>query len=260
MSEAIPLPVENPRRLHLDLVLPVLFSPRRAFARIAAQSGAVWLTPLLILTIMALIQVGVAGQIRQQAALAGGPVEVPPELQWMTPEDQAQFQQAMAATQGPVFIYVFPALLAIGSVWIGWLLVGGIIHLALTLLGGRGATGSAINLVAWSSLPFAVRSLVRIVAMLVTHQLINRPGLSGFAPQGEDNLAAYLAVFFSLIDIYIIWHIVLLIIGVRAASGLSIGKSVAAVVMVILSVSALQALLTFGTSRLASLTVIRPFF
>jgi hypothetical protein len=178
----------------------------------------------------------------------------------MTPEDQAQFQQAMAATQGPVFIYVFPALLAVGGVWIGWLLVSGIIHLALTLLGGRGAPGSAMNLVAWSSLPFAVRSLVRIIAMLFTHQLITRPGLSGFAPQGEGNLAAYLAVFFSLIDIYVIWHIVLLIIGVRAASGLRMGKSVAAVILVILMVLALQALLTFGISRLAGLTVIRPFF
>jgi len=259
VTDAFPLPIEKPRRFHLDWVLPVLFQPRRIFTKIAAQSQAVWLTPLLILSLTVILQVLAAGQIKQQTALSGQ-VELPPGFEYYSPEDQAQFQKAMEATQSPTFIYVLPALGAVAGVWVGWLLVGALLHLALTMLGGRGAISVALNLVAWASLPFAIRALIRATSMLITHRLIFNPGLQGFAPTGDSGLVLYLAAILALIDIYIVWHIILLVIGVRIASGLSIGKVWAGVLMVIVPVLFLQALLTYLVSRLSNLTIIRPFF
>ena len=259
MTDALPLLPEKPRRLHLNWLLPILVQPRRTFEKIAAQAQSVWLTPLLILSLTAVFQVIAAGQIKQQAALSGQ-VELPPGFEYYSPEDQAQFQKAMEATQSPTFIYVLPALAAISGVWAGWLLVGGLLHLSLTMLGGRGAISLAMNIVAWSSLTFAIRELVRTASMLITHRLISNPGLEGFAPAGDGGVALYLAAFLSLIDIYIIWHIILLILGVRVASGLSRSKVWAGVLMVILPVLLLQALLTHLVSRLSNLTIIRPFF
>jgi len=259
VTDAYPLPIEKPRRLHLDWLFPVLVQPRRTFEKITAQAQAVWLTPLLILSLTAVFQVIAAGQIKQQAALSGQ-VELPPGFEYYSPEDQAQFQKAMEATQSPTFIYVLPALAAVSGVWAGWLLVGGLLHLALTMLGGRGAISVAMNIVAWSSLPLAVRELVRTASMLITHRLISSPGLEGFVPGGDGGLALYLAAFLALVDIYIIWHILLLVIGVRVASGLSRSKVWAGVLMVILPVLLLQALLTHLVSRLSNLTIIRPFF
>jgi hypothetical protein len=257
VTDAFPLPIEKPRRLHLDWVLPVLFQPRRIFTKVAAQSQAVWLTPLLILSLTVILQVLAAGQIKQQAALSGQ-VELPPGFEYSSPEDQAQFQKAMEATQSPTFIYVLQALGAVAGVWVGWLLVGALLHLALTMLGGRG-NWCALNLVAWASLPFAIRALVRATSMLFTHHLISTPGLQGFAPAGDSGLVLYLAAFLALIDIYIVWHIILLVIGVRISSGLSVGKVWAGVLMVIVPVLLLQALLTYLVSRLSNLTIIRPF-
>lgn len=259
MADPLSLPIENPRHLHLDWVLPVLFRPRQAFTRIAAQQASSWLTPLLILTLTALIAVAVAGPIKQEAARSGQ-VELPPDFQYYPPELQAQFQQAMAATQNPVFIYVFPALLAVGGVWAGWLIVGGLIHLALTLLGGRGATGSAMNLVAWAGLPFVIRDLVRAGYMLTTRRLIEQPGLAGFAPADDGGLALFLAALLALVDLYLLWHIVLLALGVRVASGLQPGKAIVGVIFVILLVEVIHALLRYFSTRLAGLTIIRPFF
>jgi hypothetical protein len=58
---------------------------------------------------------------------------------------QEQFMQAQQATQGPVFIYALPGFVAVLGVWIGWLLLSGLLHLALTLLGGRSANRNTLN-------------------------------------------------------------------------------------------------------------------
>jgi hypothetical protein len=117
-----------------------------------------------------------------------------------------------------------------------------------------------MNLVAWGSLPFAVRDIVRIAAMLSTNQLIGSPGLRGFAPFGDGNWSLVLASLLGLIDLYLIWHILLLITGVNAADGLSRPKAASGVLLTILLVLLLQVLLGFLSAKLGGLTVVRPFF
>jgi hypothetical protein len=259
MAETISLPSEAPRRLQLNWVPLALFKPRAAFTQIVSQGGRVWLTPMLVLTLTSLVRVVVTGYLRQQAALAGG-VTLPLEFQYFSPEQQAQFMQAMQATQGPVFLYVFPAITALLGVWMGWLLVSGLLHLVLTLLGGRGDTSPTTNLVAWASLPFALRDIVRIAVMWSSKQLIQSPGLAGFAPADASGGAAYLAVLLALVDLYVFWHILLLVVGVRTGNGLAPLKTIGGVVFTLTLVLGLQALLSFLTGQLSGLTIIRPFF
>ena len=90
-----------------------------------------------------------------------------------------------------------------------WLVVSWLLHLVLTLLGGRGTSQGAINVVAWASLPFVVRAVVQIVAMLLTDGLVTGGGLSGFAPSGEGSLNVFLASLLGQIDLYFIWHVIL---------------------------------------------------
>jgi hypothetical protein len=257
-SETVPLPLERPRRFHFDWLLPTLFQPRATMARIAAHPGDAWLTPILVLMACALGLVAVAGPLKQAAAQLGQ--TVPDEFQYWSPEQQAQFMQAQAATSGPVVIYVFPAIIAVLGVWVGWLVMVGVLHLVLTLIGGRGSTRTAMNVVAWAALPLAVRDLVRLGAMLSTKQLIARPGLSGFAPADGGPVSLMLASLLALIDIYVIWQIVLLILGVRAGNGLSLGKAVGGVLLTMILILLLQALPGFLAAQLGGLEIIRPFF
>ena len=259
MTEATVDQIERPKRFHFEWVLPVLFRPRSTLVKIATQSAGVWLAPLLILTVTTLASVAVAGSIKQAAALSGAPT-LPPDFQYMPPEMQAQYMQAMQATSSPVFLYVFPAITSLGAVWLGWLLVTGLLHLVLTLLGGRGDTGSTLNIVAWSGLPFAVRDIVRVVFMLVTRQVLTSPGFSGFFPADATGGIAYLGQLLRLVDIYVIWNMVLLVLGVLASTRLSKAKAVGSVIFTVLLLLAIQALIGFLVTSLSSLTVIRPFF
>jgi hypothetical protein len=257
-EDSLPLPA-TPRRLRLEWVSQVLFRPRQAFKQIMEQASGVWLTPLLILSLSTTGRVLANGWLKSIAA-AGGSITLPPGFEYYSPEQQAQFQQAMQATSGPVFVYVFPVISGVLGTWVGWLLVSGLIRLVMTMLGGRGDTGSTTNLVAWASLPFAVRDLVRLIAMLSTRQMLQATGLEGFAPVEATKWNAYLAAFLALVDIYMIWHIVLLVIGVRASSSLTAGKAWIGVTVSILLVLALQALLRFLVGQLSGMTVISPFF
>ena len=259
MAEIESTPIETTGRFQFKWAPQVLFRPRQGIAKIAAQGRGVWLTPLIILTLTTLLRVLAAGYVRQNFGVPGE-ITLPENYQYFSPEQQAQYMQAMQATQGAVFVYVFPALSALLGIWLGWLLVGGLLHLVTTMLGGRGGTMAAMNLVAWAGLPFAVRDLVRVAALLIGRQPINSPGLSGFAPAEAAGFVAYLAAWLPLIDIYIVWHIFLLVLGVRLGSSLAVGKVISGAAFSVLAVLALVALVSYLVARLGSLTVVRPFF
>ena len=114
--------------------------------------------------------------------------------------------------------------------------------LLLTLLGGRGTSRGALNIAAWAALPTLVRYALQIVVMLASDQLIAAPGLSGFAPTGEGIVNALSAGILSHIDIYLVWQIILLFIGVRLSSQLPRTKCWLAVLLTIIIVLALRAL------------------
>jgi hypothetical protein len=259
MTDASVDQIERPRRFHIEWVLPVLFKPRSTLVKIATQPAGVWLVPLLILTLTTLATVAVAGSIKQAAALSGAPT-LPPDFQYMSPEMQAQYMQAMQATSSPVFLFVFPAITSLAAVWLGWLLVTGLLHLVLTLLGGRGDTGSTLNIVAWSGLPLAVRDIVRTIAMLGTHQLLTSPGISGFIPAEAAGWIAYVGQVLRLVDIYLIWNMALLVLGVLASTRLSRSKAVGSVIFTVLLLLAIQALIGYLVTSLSGMNVIRPFF
>jgi hypothetical protein len=252
-------PLEAPRRWRFDWVLGALFRPRHTFQQIAGSAESVWLTPMTLLIFTALLHVLIGGAIKQTAA-AGGQIVYPPGYEWYTPEQQAQFEQALAATSGPIFVYVLPAVLAVLGIIAAWLITGWLLHLVLTLFGGRGTAGQVLNVVAWAALPFALRSSVRIVAMIQSQQLISHPGLSGFAPPGSEAGALYLAALLAMVDVYLIWSIVLLAVGVQISDRLPALKAATAVLVTSIALVLLRATPTLLAARLSDLTVIRPFF
>lgn len=254
-----PIPIKQPNGMPFHWVIPALFKPRQTFKEIAEQNRAIWFLPMLILSLTSAAEAVASGWLKRMAALAGQ-MPLPPDFEYMTPEQQAQILQAIEASSGPVFMYVFPVLSVLIKIWLGWLIVGGLVHLVLTLLGGRGHTPATMNVVAWASLPFAVRALVRAIALVSTRQLINNPGLSGFAPTDGLDMSLYLVALLGLVDIYLFWHIFLLVTGGRAVSNLTSGKAWTGILLTLTVITALQALLAFGLQKAGGLTIIRPFF
>jgi hypothetical protein len=209
---------------------------------------------MLLLSLTAILVVIVAGYLKSRAAMMGE-ITLPPDWEFWTPEMQNNYMQAQQATQGPVFNYVMPMIGSLTGLWVGWLLLAGLLHFGSTLLGGRGSMQSALNIVAWASLPFAIRDLLRIIFMLVAGHAIVSPGLSGFT-----TTPGFIAQILTRLDIFMIWHVILLIIGSALTDGLPRSKAVTGVLVVMLLVLFAQAGLGALTSGFGGLAVQRPFF
>lgn len=249
---------EPARGWRFGWVLPILFRPRATMRRIVENAHPTSRTPLTLVVLAAVIHALVAGSIRAAAA-AAGEVSLPQGFEFYTPEQQAQFMQAATATNNATFNYVLPAAGAALGVIVLWLLIGGLLHLVLTLFGGRGTSRSALNVAAWSFIPLLLRYVIQIVAMLMTDSLVASPGLAGFAPAGEGFFNAFLAGILSHVDIFLLWQIVLLWIGVHLSSRLPLLKSLLAVLATMLIVLALRALPAAVLAQFGGLTIIQPF-
>jgi len=246
------LPIERPRRLRLEWLGPLFWKPRTTLARIQELGYATWITPLLVVTLLAVAAILVAGPIRQ-AASAAAPQTPPQDFQYWAPEQQKAYMQSMAAASGTTVVYVLPAMGELLKIWIGWFLLGAILHLVLTLAGSRGNMTSALNLVAWAGLPAALRYIVQIGGMLVAHQVIAHPGLSGFAPQAGSAVMRYLGAVLPFIDLYLVWGIALLLVGLIPSAGIPAGKAWVGVLISVALLLLLKALPGFIGASLGSL-------
>lgn len=250
----ITMPQKSARRFDISRLLRIFNHPRQVFQEMTSETRAGWGTPMLVLTITAIAAGIIAGYLRTRATMMGE-ISLPKDWQYWTPEMQNNFMQAQQATQGPVFMYIIPLVGSLVSLWLGWLLLAALLHFGSTLLGGRGSMQSALNIVAWASLPFAIRDILRVIFMLAIGHAISSPGLSGFA-----TTTGFVSQLLKPVDIFSIWNIVLLILGFRIADSLPRTKAVAVVLVIVALVILAQAGLGTLGSRFGGLAVQRPFF
>lgn len=251
MAETI-APTES-KRFDFARIVEVFLQPQRTFKLIAEETKPSWLTPMLVLSATMFLAVMVGGFLNSRAAQMGE-MTLPLDWDYWSPDMQANYMQAQQSMQGPVFSYIIPLVTALTSLWLGWLILSGLLHLGSTLLGGRGTMTGALNILAWASLPFAARDLLRVLFMLIAGHSIKSPGLSGFAGG-----AVYLGQVLSQVDLFFVWYCLLLIFGFYASENLSRNKVIIGVVVLIVAALLIKA--GFGTlaANMSGLAFQQPF-
>lgn len=243
------------RALNLRWIPPLLVRPKRTLANLLSWETPAWATPLILISLAAILLPIAAGPATRELAIANQP-PLPPDFQYYSQQQQEQFMHAIAVATGPLYIYVLPAALALARVWIGWLVSGFGLYLALTFLGGRLSSRSLLSLAAWAGLPYALRELVRTGYVLGTGNLIQHAGLSGLVISADPT---FWQLVLQYVDLYWFWHIALLLIGLRSQKDTPAWKSWVTVLAVQLIALGLQAVPQLLASQLSSLNVVRPF-
>ncbi len=243
---------------HFDWLYRILIKPRATVQAIEQQQKNVWLMPLAVLSLLVVLQALVTGPIRRNMIQMG--LTTPPDFQYYSADQQAQFLNAQATQTSPLFLYVFPILFALVSIWLAWFLLSSILHLVLTLSGSHAPSVKSYNMVAWTMLPLGVRALVQIIAMLATHSTINGAGLSGLLPADAGGFVAYIAAFLGLLDVFFLWHCLLLVMGVGVFSGLKKNKVVLATVGTIVIFMLIMAIPGFLKAILGNLSFGQYYF
>lgn len=225
----------QPRQNIFALFWGMIRRPRWTYENTTIRVNRSWIL-MAILTMVALVLpiIAAAPITSQQAreAVQAGLESQGESGSNITPEMEGQISQFAT---NPLFTVVFPSVLRMVALWIGWLVWAGGLHLISTMAGGNSQFGQMWRTVIWSWLPFAVRGLLQFGFILLTGEVITNPGLSGLiadqrsvseilaAPPSTGQLI--LRSILSNIDLFLIWNLILLIFGVAITARISRRKA-----------------------------------
>lgn len=207
----------------LATVLMVLVRPRLAFRRLADGQRKVWLAALALLIAATLIQVTVSiphaielqnKVLREQGLIVdgeddGGRGEEPGEGVAQGPILSEETQKTLE-TAAVISAYVFGPLGLVATA----LFVAALLLVASKALGGEGTYAPAFSMYVMATMPGAVRALIQSAYAAVTGKWIQNQGLSALVATESSVMAPTpLYALLSVIDIYFIWQLVLLALG-----------------------------------------------
>jgi hypothetical protein len=214
----------------------IIVRPRATLAYVGERGKRTWWLPALVVVLLTVLPVLVSGPIRTGQTRQEMRVAQEEMAERMGEElSEEQLEQAMSMAASPLLTVVFPAVgSAVGRV-VGWLVWAGMLYLAGMVFGGRSAFGQMLSVVVWAWLPYALRGLLQTVYVLLSGQLIVNPGLSGLVRSGPPVSEAVLAppsagqtlltTFLSRVDLFLVWNLILLVIGVEVTTHLSRRKA-----------------------------------
>jgi hypothetical protein len=200
----------------------VLTAPNATFREIAQKPDVI--VPLL--TIVALSVVGVALLVPHvdfaatyREAFDG--LNIPP--------DRLERSVRMAAGVGKATTYFGPVLQIIA-----FAVIAGVLLIAFRMFGGEGDFKQAFSVTLYSWLPMVIKSVLAVIVIL-TRKTVT---LNDLANPLRSNLAFLVSMkeqpmlfsLFGSLDVFMIWTIVLLVIGFAAISRFSKTKSAAIIV------------------------------
>jgi hypothetical protein len=196
----------------------------------------------LVLVIGATLLAGyITMSIRQSNMSQGGAMPADMTQGAAVMADQSSQTMPTAPTgSSMMLIALVPNTLGI----LGGILIGAVAVFGLgVMLGGKASFRQIFPVVVWSSVPLALRQVVHTAVTLATGQTV-AAGISGALTRTEAAAAPILNTLFEKIDLYLIWQLVLLGLGIAVTARLSKGKSL----LIILIYLALSAGLLIGGS------------
>lgn len=223
--DAAPTLVPNDGRTGLvALTVDTLRRPRAALPRLAQAPGWRWLWPMLVLALVT-AAIGFT-RARQPAAVdvaAMSGTDVPPGVVVMGSPVTSAEAAPIAPPSSPV-LAVLAAVAALVGVVVGMLLATAVLHLFGTVFGGQQSFGQMLTVVSWAHLPVILGSLLRLAHGLGFGFDASGAGLSGLVE--NDNV---LGPFLAQIELWTLWLVALLFIGMRTVSRVTRGRAVLAV-------------------------------
>lgn len=143
---------------------------------------------------------------------------------------EAQVQQTV--DQAAPFMLPFSIVIAILQVAVMVFLTAGVVHLLMKMLGGKGTFRGARAIVAWSMLVSALGTIIKLPFMKMKESLYGaETGLVIFFKNLEPSDKLYRFLFTGF-DVFMIWWIIVLGIGMAVAYKASKGKAFTAVIII----------------------------
>ncbi len=224
MSEAQPRALTG--RSLVGLLGGMIVRPRRTLTLLTERGGRSWWLPALLASLFLVLPMAVGAPVRARLAREAF-LESRQQIEEQMGQQmsQEQLDQTVAITASPLITLVFPAVGGVAGMAVTWLAYAGALYLGGLALGGRRAFGGMFGMVVWTWLPYAVRGLLRTVYTLSSGEIVVNEGLAGFV-EGTGVGQILLKALLGRVDLFLIWHLALLIAGVGVVARLPRRKAV----------------------------------
>lgn len=242
---AAPAPPQEPNPNSFSRIAGVFFAPGETFASIVRRPDFV--VPLVILLVISLLTGVIVAQKVDFKELARDAIEAQPRAKNLPP-DILQKQVNMTAGFMKVASYGSPIISTLVMV-----ILAAILFAAFKIFGGEGDFLQALSITVYAWYPNLIRAIVSVVALLskktLTMYALQNPVASNIGYFINPKLHPIAAAFWSSIDLFTIWTIVLLIIGFAAMSRFSRMKSA----VIILSLWAVKILFSVAAGAMQAM-------
>lgn len=210
----------------IETLVGVLIRPKATFERMRDAARGHWWV-VAVLAVLALVLLAVA-TVPIEAEAARGALQAQQETsdttQQLSEAQQAQMEQMQNIFTSQAVLGAINVFFGIFGLAIGYLVRAGFVFLLGLALGGRASFKQVWRMTVWTTLPEVLRTVVSAIVTFATGSP-SASGLSYMLTGEEVRALPYLATFLQGIDVYLVWSLVLLAIGLLVTSQLSRGKS-----------------------------------
>jgi hypothetical protein len=226
------LPEEEPQAKGLgegSRLTGVFFEPAKTFTDIAARPNF-W-APLILIIVVSLVYIALFGQHVGWERMMRHQFEMSSRAQQMTPEAREQAIQ-MQVKFAPIGTYVF-LLIGLPLVWLIWSAI--LLGIVKGMMSAQVRLKQVFAIVVYSGVPGIIMAILAVAVMFMKppddfnlqNPLVFNPG-AFMDPMTSSKFLYSLA---SSLDLFRIWTLVLIAIGLKAAAGkqMSMGGAVTAV-------------------------------
>lgn len=211
--ESIQKPISSWR-----LLLGLIDRPKEILGYVGKSPGGLWIAPATItLGTLLLLNIVSAPLVAQEAQ------EMVRQQLSTLPASQAEEAMSQVATfSSPLFMALMAILGGALALIVGWLIRSGTLFFIFSLVGNESGFRQIFNLTLWAWLPLAFRDLVKSTYILINGKLILHQGLAFLLATGvrSQDLHNLLYSFLSSLDIFVVWHLILIALGVKVAARL----------------------------------------
>lgn len=179
-----------------------------------------WLAPALAIVVALVLVTVVSAPSASELARKQAEVQLETQMGSLSGEQLEQVERSVETFTSPLFIGATGIALGILGLILTWLFRGGVLFFISYLFGTDSRYVQAVTLVLWSWLPFALRDLLNAAYVLVSGQMVLNRGLSFLVATGDQvqDAGNLLYGFLSMVDPFLVWHLVLVALGLAVVT------------------------------------------
>lgn len=190
-------------------------------------SWPVRLAPVLVVLVSLVVVTVVSAPLLSEVSRQQAEEQIEAQMGSLSGEQAEQVRRSLDTFTSPLFLGVTAIALGTLGLVFAWFFRGALLFLISYLFGTDNRYMQMVTLVLWTWLPLALRDLVQAIYIVLSGQLVVHRGLSFLVASSDQAQHAgnLLYGLLSQVDVFLVWHLVLVAIALTVSTRASAVKA-----------------------------------